>query len=345
MAKFILSIFVVAAHTFALRSFGFMPSFILYNVFSRTVVPLFFAISGYFFYYKRGTQTIKIGKFTINEYYYKYMKRMLQVYMVWSLIYLFDVVNRFYLLENVPVILFIPLYIYFGIVYGTYYQLWFFPALLFSITVIHVLAERIGFKRLFLIACGFYVIGMFGDAYYGFVKDIPIISDFYKMLFILFYTTRNGLMSAMLFVILGAYMSQRELKFKPSKAALYMILSIAVLACEVFALRNFSSPRDYNVMLSIIPVTYFSFQLTLGVDLKFKWNYRFLRDSSVIIFFIHPLFILVFDWILPYLGPGFDALQSVYRFVFVFLMSFGFAVLVIKLKSHQRLGKIASYLY
>ena len=345
MAKFVLSIFVIAAHTFALRSFGFMPSFILYNVFSRTVVPLFFAISGYFFYYKRGTQTIKIGRFTVNEYYYKYTKRMLQIYMVWSLIYLFDVVNKFFLSGDVPIILFIPLYVYWGAVYGTYYQLWFFPALLFSVTVIHLLAKRIGLNKLLLVAFGFYIIGMFGDAYYGFVENIPIISDFYKAIFLLFYTTRNGLTSALFFVVLGAMMSQRELRFKPSKAALYMVISIAMLAVEVFALRAFSKPIDYNVMLMVIPVTYFSFQLTLGVDLKFKWNYRFLRDSSVIIFFSHPLFIILFDWILPYLGPGFDGLQSVYRFIFVTAMSFGLAVLVIKLRSHQKLGQLVSYLY
>jgi len=345
VAKFVLAIFVVSAHTNVLKSFGFLPNFILYNVFSRTVVPLFFAISGYFFYYKRGTQVIKFGKFSINEYYYKYTKRMLQIYMVWSLVYLFDIVNRYYLSGSISLVLFVPLYIYWGVVYGTYYQLWFFPALFFSITVIHLLAKRIGLRILLIIAFGFYIIGMFGDAYYGFVQDIPIISNFYKVIFYLFYTTRNGLTSALLFVVLGAMMSQREIRLKTWKAALYMMISIAFLAVEVFALRFFSKPIDYNVMLGIIPVSYFSFQLILGVDLKFKWNYRFLRDSSVIIFFSHPLFIILFDWFIPYLGSNFDAFKSVYRFVFVALMSFGFAVLVIKLKTHGKLGKLVSYLY
>jgi serine/alanine racemase len=261
--KFILSVFVVAAHTSPLKSISITPNFILIQILARNVVPLYFMISGYLFYIKRGSKTIKVGRFTVNEYYYKYIKRMLAIYLVWSAVYLFDVLDRYYYGSGFSLPVFALAYLWWATVYGTYLQLWFFPALLFAISLVQVLGRKIGLKRLLLIASFFYVIGLFGDAYYGVIQDIPSIASVYKMFFFLFNTTRNGLMYGLLFVTMGAMISEKKTLLEPKKAGLYALISLGFLAIEAFSLRTFSRPIDYNVMIFIIPTSYFNFQFLL----------------------------------------------------------------------------------
>ena len=345
VGKFILSIFVIAVHTSPLRSISLTPNFILVQIISRNAVPMFFMISGYFFYYKRGTTTIKIGRFTINEYYYKYIKRMLAIYLVWSVIYLFDVLNRYYVGSGIPWYLFALIYAYWATIYGTYLHLWFFPSVIFAITMVHVLGKRIGLDKLLLIAMGFYIVGLFGDSYYGLVKGISWIASFYQTIFFLMNTTRNGLFFALFFVTLGAIMSQREIHLKPLKSGIYTLISLLFLTWEAFNLKFYSQPNDYNIMIGLIPTAYFGFQFLLGLDLKFKWDYKFLRDSSTVIFFCHPLFLILFNVLFPLYGQNYDEIKSVLRFLFVLILSFGFSVLVVKLRDHKRLGILVKYLY
>jgi len=345
IGKFILSIFVVAGHTSPLKSISIFPNFILIQILARNAVPLYFMISGYLFYIKRGSSTIKLGRFTINEYYYKYVKRLLAVYLVWSAIYLFDVLDRYYYGSGLSWPVFALVYAWWGTVYGTYIQLWFFPSLLFSITAVHLLGNKIGLKKLMMIAFGFYVIGMFGDAYYGVIKDIPTIASFYKTFFSFFNTTRNGLMYGLMYVSMGAFISEKKTLLKPKKAGLYALVCLSFVAAESFSLRYLSQPIDYNVMLFLIPTAYFNFQFLLGWDLKFKWNYKFLRDSSTVIFFIHPLFLILFNTIYPVLGEPFSNIMSLIRFLSVYFLSLAFAFMVVKLRNHPKLGIFVKYLY
>jgi len=345
VGKFILSIFVVAGHTSPLKSISITPNFILIQILARNAVPLYFMISGYLFYIKRGTSTIKVGRFTVNEYYYRYMKKMLAVYLIWSAIYLFDVLERYYYGSGYSLPVFALAYVWWATVYGTYIQLWFFPSLIFAITMVHLFAKRIGFKKLLAIAFVFYVIGMFGDAYFGVVKEVPVIADSYKTFFFLFNTTRNGLMFGLMFVTMGAMFSEKKTILPPKKAGLYALISLCFLAVESFSLRYLSQPIDYNIMLCLIPTAYFNFQFLLGLDLKFKWNYKFLRDSSTVIFFIHPLFVILFNILFPILGTGLESIMSLVRFFFVYTLSLIFATLVVKLRSHKQLGILVKYLY
>ena len=345
VGKFILSIFVVAGHTSPLKSISIFPNFILIQILARNAVPLYFMISGYLFYIKRGDSTIKIGRFTVNEYYYKYVKRMLAVYLIWSAIYLFDVLERYYYGSGMSVPVFALLYVWGATVYGTYIQLWFFPSLLFAVTMVHLFAKKIGFKKLLGIAFFFYIIGMFGDAYFGVIKDVPVIANSYKSFFFLFNTTRNGLMFGLMFVTMGAMLSEKKTLLPPKKAGLYALISLGFVAIESFSLRYLSQPIDYNVMLFLIPTAYFNFQFLLGLDLKFKWNYKFLRDSSTVIFFIHPLFVILFNVLFPIFGAGLEGVMSLVRFFFVYFLSLIFATLVVKLRTHPKLGILVKYLY
>jgi len=186
---------------------------------------------------------------------------------------------------------------------------------------------------------------MFGDSYFGEIQGFPLIVSFYKTIFFLVNTTRNGLFFALFFVTLGAKMTQLKYQLKPLKAGFYTLLSLLFLTWEAFSLRFYSHPNDYNFMIGLIPTAYFGFQFLLGIDLKFKWNYKFIRDSSTVIFFIHPLFLIVFNIIFPLYFQDYTAIHSVIRFLFVFISSLLFAILVVSLRTHPKLSFLVKYLY
>jgi serine/alanine racemase len=186
---------------------------------------------------------------------------------------------------------------------------------------------------------------MFGDSYFGLVQGFPLIVAFYKTIFFLVNTTRNGLLFALFFVTLGAKMTQLKHQLKPLKAGLYTLISLLFLTWEAFSLRFYSQPNDYNIMIGLIPTAYFGFQFLLGLDLKFKWDYKFIRDSSTVIFFSHPLFLIIFNIVFPLYFQDYTAIHSVIRFSFVFISSLLFSILVVKLRTHPKLSILVKYLY
>jgi serine/alanine racemase len=260
-------------------------------------------------------------------------------------VYLFDVVNRHYIGSNIPLPLFIVAYAYWATIYGTYLHLWFFPSVIFSLTILSYFGPKLGLNKLLGIALVFYLIGMFGDSYFGLVQGFPWIVSFYKTIFFLMNTTRNGLLFALFFVTLGAVMSQREHHLRPLKAGIYTLISLLFLTWEAFSLRFYSQPNDYNIMIGLIPTAYFGFQFFLGLDLKFKWDYKFIRDSSTVIFFSHPLFLILFNIVFPLYFQDYTDFHSVIRFLFVFILSLLFSILVVKMRNHPRLSFLVKYLY
>lgn len=51
---------------------------------------------------------------------------------------------------------------------GTLYHLWYLPASIIGASIAYFLVKRLGLKYSLVITIVIYVIGMFGDSYYGF---------------------------------------------------------------------------------------------------------------------------------------------------------------------------------
>ena len=152
----------------------------LLTVLRRTAVPYFIMVSGYFLGRDSWRST---GHF----------------------------LKKTALLYGTGVLLYLPLSWYAGqlspdfprqvLFDGSFYHLWYLPALLLGVPIARFLS-RLGQKKALLAAGALYLIGLGGDSYYGLLPQG--LAGFYDGIFRVFTYTRNGLFYVPLFLLLGA---------------------------------------------------------------------------------------------------------------------------------------------
>lgn len=205
---------------------------------------------------------------------------------------------------------------------GTFYHLWYFPAGIIGILVV------CGLNEFFSKACGsgrlqkmlavssiLYFIGLLGDSYYGIVSKIPVLRDFYDILFSVSSYTRNGIFMAPLFLTLGilagsAAFSENEriggthglYCHRNIQNVCFLAVSLVLMELEGFAVHRFHLVRHDSMYLMLPAVMYFLFTLLLSCGGR---EYRSLRTVSAWIYILHPAMIVAVRFavkILSYFG-------------------------------------------
>lgn len=151
---------------------------------------------------------------------------------------------------------------------------------------------------LFAAACVFYLFGLFGDSYYGFVRDLPVVGDAYRAYFAVFAHVRKGLPFGLLFFALGVRFALREERLAPNPFVMagLLILSLCLRYVEFATLRARGYALDNSVSLFGIPPAIFAFLLALGIRPRIRDETSLkLRSLSSAIYFSH-------QWILEILG-------------------------------------------
>src|SRR5699024_5984137 len=86
---------------------------------------------------------------------------------------------------------------------GTFYHLWYFPTLLWGVLLACWLA-KLGPRPGSVVAAVSYLIGFGCDSYFGLADPIAALHNIYTTTFSLTEYTRNGLIYAPLFLLIGA---------------------------------------------------------------------------------------------------------------------------------------------
>lgn len=185
---------VIAIHTSPLASFSKEADFFLTRVLARAAVPFFFMVTGQF---------VLAGLFTGENTGTAGVRRYLK---------------KVGLLYIGAVLLYVPLGIYAGhykgigfgkalkmlIFDGTFYHLWYFPACILGTALILLLGRYLSYRRLLLLTVFLYVLALLGDSYFGLTEKLSLLSRIYEAGFKISSYTRNGLLFAPLFLMLGA---------------------------------------------------------------------------------------------------------------------------------------------
>ena len=255
------SLLVCAIHTSPLISFTADGDFWLTRVLARVAVPFFFLTTGYFLAQSGWTNAPRFLKKTG-------------------------------LLSLLSILLYLPLNIYahqIGSIPdvlralcfdGTFYHLWYFPAVLLGV-LICLLLLRGGRRFAFAAAALLYLIGLGGDSYYGLFASFPAGRAFYNALFHVFSYTRNGLFFAPLFLLLGGLAKKRSAGFS---FALFLF-SLCGMSAEVFLLRANGLPRHDSMTLLLPVCAFFLFTFLLSVN---AGQDRMARRFSAAFFVVHP---------------------------------------------------------
>lgn len=180
------------------------------------------------------------------------------------------------------------------------------------------LIKHIKLKTILIIGFLLYVIGLFGDAYYGFSSFLGIetfVDDYLNV----FETTRNGLFFGFFFVSLGYSFKTSALNIKAIYKPIGFIIGFILMFVEMLSLEHAGIPIEYNMYLSIIPTVYFLFSLCMEKSNTEKP--KSYKDLGSFIYFSH--------FIVLYLSIGLFMLfklewifyNNLFRFFYVAIVS------------------------
>ena len=182
---------------------------------------------------------------------------------------------------------------------GTFYHLWYFPAVLLALPVVAVLLKHLKPSVVIVICIPFYLAGLLGDSYYGLTALSPELTRIYDGYFAIFEYTRNGLFYAPLFLSLGALCASRPEPKHPGRRTAALLGALVLLLGEGISLHLAGWPRHDSMYLALPLVSYLLFRLLCVCRAQAK---PVLREMSGVVYIIHPMMIVAVRGIAGILG-------------------------------------------
>lgn len=270
------AILVIAIHIYPLSSINQNLDFIFTHIICRIGVPFFLMITGYFVLPKALKDKEQLMKYT---------KKIIKIYVI-------------------CIILYLPINIYAGkldgmtilkalqeiLINGTFYHLWYFPALILGIWIVYFIIAKINSKKIWIIFGALYTIGLLGDSYYGLSEGVGIVKSFYDGVFSICKYTRNGLFFAPIFIYLGYNFNNLKLKIGNKTNIALVIVSLILMIIEGIILHKYNLQKHDSMYIMLVPLMIVIFNIV--INLKGKEN-KTLRNMATTIYIIHPLFIII----------------------------------------------------
>lgn len=335
--RYVCAIFIIIIH---LRPFlGQMDRLDIFfnNIIGRLCVPLYFFVTGYFAAKKARKDPNYISR---------YIKGMLPLYIAWSIIYIpfallwlkdylpmgIDFVNGLALptyLNTIIYIAFIPIALLIGFLYiGTYYHLWYFPALFFSLWIVDKARKRLSFKIILAISFALLLLGA-SETYYGMLPQS--ITHYLDVYFNVFITTRNFLFFGLFYVAFGYFIGGKR-QLRPKHSIIKLCLCIFLLFIEAYFLLP-TNRLNSNIMLSCVPLIYYLFftliQLNTIWTLPMKYSFR---DYVKYYYLLHPMMIVFTQLFLYDALVGFSGGIHFLDLIVVLIVTHFGSVMLIRIK-------------
>lgn len=292
IAKYVSALLVVCIHVFPFYELN--PTFNTFwmQTVCRIAVPFFFTVSGFFFFRK-----IEEGNAENMEHLKKFVWRILKIYFVWTLIYLPYTIYDHYK-AGFSILLFLS-YIRDFFMAGSYYHLWFLPALAVGTCIVYTLYKKKGLIFTLKSCLILYVVGYLINIYAPIWESIPGINFLYAFFEKIFVTARNGIFFGPMFISLGLLLSKTK-RLPKKVSALGFAGSFLCVVLEVSIYYFLGILQDLSCMfVTLIPTVYFLVNWLLAIRLPYKPIYRSMREDSLIIYTSHILFAKIFLNILP----------------------------------------------
>lgn len=324
ICKVIAALFVISIHTDPLATYSEGLNFIVTRIFGRLAVPFFFVSAGYFFFKNPSPKKL-----------YGYSKKISLIYLASIIIYLpvnfyaghFHGITAGKILSDI-------------IFNGTFYHLWFLPALIIGIVICYILLYRVFDEQqksgrynpavlIFAISVTLilYAIGLMGDSYFGLTSNNRALLTIYEHIFVLSDYTRNGLFFAPVFIAMGALLA---LKGNASRSWLFYLF-FALYCIETTLLARYNIPRHDSMTIFLVPASYFLFKNILYFEHKNPTS-PFLRSITLWIYVLHPLFIIVVRAIGKIVNAPALIENSLIHYIFVTFFTFAASYVIINIK-------------
>lgn len=303
--RLIAAVLVIAIHISPLENINRNADFFLTRVLARLAVPFFFTVTGFF---------------TDLEHPKKELVKLIKMYLSVTLLYL-------------------PLGIYSGYLSdlsfwkavktlafdGFFYHLWYFPACIAGIIIVHFL-KKTDAKKALTAAAVLYLTGVFGDSYYGISEMILPLGIFYSKLFCVFSYTRNGLFFAPIFLLTGSELKKINLYPDRKKLIIALEISFVLMTAEAFLLHGFGIPRHDSMYIFLVPTMLLLFESLRSIKIP---QQPVMRKISMRIYIIHPAVIILLRGASKIISYDFFAERQLILFVLTTIFSIVFSILAV----------------
>lgn len=315
--RFAASFLVAAIHISPFEKINGELDFFFTAVAGRIAVPLFLMITGYYILDKARENKKALVSYTV---------KILKLYLFCIFLYL--PVNVYMGLgaasgaeaEPKAMIMSVLKDIFIN---GSFYHLWYFPALVFGLWAVYFLIKSAGERTGFVTVCVLYAIGLFGDGYYGFIKDSGTIKGFYEAIFAVSDYTRNGLFYAPVFLYLG-YSIKRSGK-GGRHDFMYAFLLFILMSAEGTLLHRSDMQRHTAMYLFLVPLMYFLFRALI---FRSGSENKKLRNLASEVYVLHPLMIVAVRFFAKLTGTEIISVENnLLLYIIVCLLSAGAGLL------------------
>lgn len=274
--RFAASFLVVAIHISPFEKINGELDFFFTAIAGRTAVPLFLMISGYYVI----DGALKNKKVLID-----YTIKIFKQYFFCVILYL--PLNIY--MEGIKIFEFSRIFLILKdfFIDGTFYHLWYFPALILGIWLSFLLIKGLGIGKALIIVSLLYLIGLFGDSYYGVIENNEVISGFYDWIFSVSDYTRNGLFYTPVFLCVGHFIKVGKETCKYD--LMYVFLLFLLMTGEGMLLHFFEMQRHTSMYLFLVPLMFFLFRVIIGENAR---QNRVLRSMAGYIYIFHPMVIV-----------------------------------------------------
>lgn len=289
---------IILLHVRPFHAFSDQLDLAFNNILTRICVPFFFLINGYFVAQKEREDPLYIRH---------YIKKQLPFYLTWSMLHLPVIIVAFWQgsstisqlslpfpLSAQTLLLLSPVFLLIALFYtGTYYHLWYFPALFFSLQLLSLWKRRFSIRTLLLLSAFFLLFGA-TETYHGILP--ASLNALLAPYFTIFYTTRNFLFFASFYVVLG-YKLGTWTDLHSSLCFTKLFISVFLLIFEGLFLHD-TQRLDSNILLFSVPVVYYLFLTLIHVKPLFAKEKNSLRALSKYYYLLHPFILFLFSFLI-----------------------------------------------
>ncbi len=284
--RMIAALLIVAIHTSPLLSFNETADFILTRIIGRVAVPFFFMTSGFFLISRYSCNNEKLKTF---------IKKTAVIYGIAIVIYIpINIYKGYFSMDN------LLLNIIKDIIFdGTFYHLWYLPASIIGAALAWYMVRRLGYSKALIISALLYIVGLFGDSYFGIAEQIEVLKQFYSLIFQVSDYTRNGIFFAPIFFVLGGMIADTNVKRSLSINGMAFAGTFALMVVEAMTLHTFNVQRHDSMYIFLPVCMFFLFHLLL------YWKERrfaLIRMAALIVYIIHPMMIVIVHFLAKFLG-------------------------------------------
>lgn len=225
-----------------------------------------------------------------------------------------------------------------GFFKGSYYHLWYVPALIIGLLICVLLDKKDGVKVDIIV--GFlFLIGLIGRDYYSLIPGCDFLVETYNKVFLTFC---NGVFWGCPMVWMGRKLcSLLYHPLKPFKKAIIMTIIAALfmlLFIESYLVRNITLDQiNSNLLCSdIIAVLIVAVGISSNIQIFCKKNPKKIRILGTCLYFIHPLML----WVIPFFSKRIVLMNKVNEIIAVCLTSVIVSFLISMLSTKVKALKI-----